>query len=301
MFQKYTHVERWGNTEVEGVELGTCHVFPKIDGTNASVWWDCGVQCGSRNRLLSEEADNAGFHAWIQKSEESNNIGLFLRSYPNFRLYGEWLVPHSLKTYREDVWRKFYVFDVAHPACTEEGEMYMSYEDYQPLLESFGLDYISPLRIIKNGNYQQFLGLLEANDFLMQDGHTGEGIVIKNYEYQNRYGRNNWAKIVSSEFKEKHVKAMGAPQIDGKKMVEQEIADEFVTQALCEKVKAKIELDEGDWSSKYISRLLQTVYYDVVREECWSFVKKHKNPTVNFKTLQTLVTMRIKQLLPEVF
>lgn len=30
-FIKYQHLERFGNTEVEGIEVGTVYVFPKID------------------------------------------------------------------------------------------------------------------------------------------------------------------------------------------------------------------------------------------------------------------------------
>ncbi len=29
MFIKYPHIERIGNTEVEGIETGECYVFPK--------------------------------------------------------------------------------------------------------------------------------------------------------------------------------------------------------------------------------------------------------------------------------
>lgn len=84
-------------------------------------------------------------------------------------------------------------------------------------------------------------------------------------------------------------------------MVEEEIAQEYVTRALCEKVRAKIETEKGDWSSKYIGELLGTVFYDVVREESWTFIKKHKFPTINFKTLRTFVNAEVKQKLPEVF
>jgi hypothetical protein len=38
MFIKYMHLERFGNDEVEGIEIGTTYVFPKLDGTNAQVW-----------------------------------------------------------------------------------------------------------------------------------------------------------------------------------------------------------------------------------------------------------------------
>lgn len=298
-FVRYQHIERWGNTEVQDIQFGTCHVFPKIDGTNASVWVDDNLNlcCGSRKQEVSVGDDNQGFAAFVQESEP---IQQFLLDYPQCTLFGEWLVPYSLKAYRADAWEKFYVFDVMRPS-NDKGLDYLTYEEYQPLLESAGLDYIPEMAIIHNGNYEMFLKQLEQNDFLMQDGHKGEGIVIKNYNFQNRFGRQTWAKIVSSEFKKKNQKTMGAPLKEGKQMIEQLIADEFVTLALCQKVKSKIEASQAGWSSRHISRLLQTVYYDVVREECWTFVKKHKNPTIDFKTLQTLVILRIKYLLPEVF
>ena len=112
MFRKYTHLERFGNSAVRGIEIGECYIFPKIDGTNASVWYHDGKLCtGSRSRELSVENDNAGFHAWAIEDEK---LKAFFAEYPSFRLYGEWLVPHSLKTYREDAWRKFYIFDVVY-------------------------------------------------------------------------------------------------------------------------------------------------------------------------------------------
>lgn len=62
MFVKYPHLERFGNSEVEGIEVGITHVFPKLDGTNASLWLEDNDICaGSRNRVLSKESDNAGF------------------------------------------------------------------------------------------------------------------------------------------------------------------------------------------------------------------------------------------------
>ena len=95
-FRKYQHIERFGTTEVEGIEIGTCYVFPKIDGTNSSVWLNDGVVCaGSRNRQLTLEKDNAGFYAAISKDER---IKAYLEKHPTHRLFGEWLVPHSLKT-----------------------------------------------------------------------------------------------------------------------------------------------------------------------------------------------------------
>jgi len=296
MFKKYQHLERFGTTEVEQIELGECYVFPKIDGTNASVWIHNGqIKAGSRNRELSLESDNAGFYDWVLKQQ---NIIDYLNDNPNHRLYGEWLVPHSLKSYRNDAWRKFYIFDVVDDL---KDENHLNYLFYKPLLEKYSIDYIPPISIIRNGNYEQFINHLMKNVFLIEDGKGyGEGIVIKNYEYKNKFNRQIWAKIVTSEFKEKHAKTMGASEINGKKLVEEEIANKFVTNALCEKTYAKIKNEKG-FSSKNIPQLLNTIYYDLIVEESWNFIKEYKNPIINFKTLQFFVFAKVKSELPLLF
>lgn len=291
------HIERFGNDEVQGIELGGCYVFPKLDGTNGSVWLadDGYPYAGSRNRVLAPDEDNAGFCQFIESEEK---FKLFLMAYPHLRLYGEWLVPHSLKTYREDAWRKFYVFDV----YDHSEEKYLVYEEYKALLDGYGIDYIPPLCIMKNATYENLLVELENNGFLIQEGGgSGEGIVIKNYNYVNRFGRTVWAKIVTNKFKEKHAREMGATVKNMKQMTEQVVVDEFVTKHLVDKTYAKIVNEMEGWNSKYIPRLLSTVFYDLVNEEMWNAVKKLKNPTINFKTLNTLSILRVKELKPELF
>lgn len=297
-FVKYQHLERFGTPEVQNIELGTCYVFPKLDGTNASLWaHEDQVFAGSRSRTLSLEEDNAGFYAWVLQQE---HLFSFFTSFPHLRLYGEWLVPHSLKTYRPTAWRKFYVFDVLDHSEIEEG-VHVPFDAYAPILDQFGIEYIPPIAKIINGSYEQFINQLAVNVFLIEDGKgAGEGIVIKNYDYKNKYGRQTWAKIVTSEFKDKHRKEMGCSEIQGKKTVEESIAETFVTKALVEKVFAKIDND-GGWTSKRIPQLLNTVYYDVVREDAWNFVKAHKNPTINFGTLQFFVFYNVKKHKAELF
>lgn len=306
MFLKYQHLERFGTTEVAQIELGECYIFPKLDGTNASVWLENGeIQAGSRNRHLTLEADNAGFYAWVKQQD---NLLNYLQENPTHRLFGEWLVPHSLKTYRETAWRNFYVFDVAvdkpEHEVLHEGDsrvIYLPYNEYQAGLEKHKINYIPPICKITNASYEQLVNQLCKNVFLIEDGKgAGEGIVIKNYDFRNKYGRCAFAKIVTSEFKEQHAKVMGGDVLAGKKMVEEEIAEKFVTTALCEKVYAKIENESG-WSSKMIPRLLNMVYYDLVKEDCWEFVKAHKNPIINFNTLQHFTFRKVKEKLPQLF
>lgn len=298
-FIKYKHLERFGNKAVEGIELGTCHIFPKIDGTNASVWWDIDKEklvCASRNKVLEESADNAGFRAWA-----TSNLGLveLCSINPHLVFYGEWLVPHTLKTYRENTWRNFYVFDV----YDREVGQWIEWDYYSEILDGYHISHIPKLATIKNPSYEQLQGLMTINTYLMQDGHVGEGIVIKNYNFTNQYGRLEFAKLVRNEFKEEHRQEMGAPEGKGPDLVEEKMVEKCLTQAMVDKVYAKIKTENEGWEGRLVPQLLGRVWHDLVNEELWDFISKGKtkNPTINFKTLQHFCFQRTKALLPEVF
>jgi len=318
MFKEYLHVERFGNEAVEGIELGEVYVFPKLDGTNASMWvckqkvdGSRKMNAGSRTRQLSIESDNAGFCLWMREAASGKDLRhrMFLHNNPNLRLFGEWLVPHSFKGYRPDSWRQFYVFDVYN----DETGQYLSYPVYQPLLEEFGITYIPPLAVVKNGDYERFLHYVANNYFLCPDGgEPGEGIVIKNYDYQNKFGRQAFAKIVRQEFKELHARTMGAPEVNGGLMNEERILDKCLTTSLIDKTIAKmlnvqhiceIAPKQGwpGWTSKMIPELFGRVYYDIIKEELFDALKEINYGNVNFKTLKAVMINRIKKLKPELF
>lgn len=294
-FKKYMHIEKYGTPPTEGIDVGKCYIFSKIDGTNGSVWMeeDGKVHCGSRNREITAGNDNHGFVRWLIKQE---NIYQILNTYSNIRLFGEWLVPHTVKHYREEAWKNFYVFDV----FDEERLQYIHYNEYKPILDKFGIEYIPPLAVIKNPTYERLMGLLDKNYYLIPDGEKpGEGIVIKNYEWKNKFGRQVWGKIVRNEFKEDKSKVQPT-DIKKKKLVEEEIVREYVTQHLVDKEFAKINNEVG-WTSKQIPRLLNTVYYCLVTEEAWNFIKKFKNPTIDFGKLKYMTFNKVKELKPELF
>lgn len=307
MFKEYMHIEKFGNLEVEGIELGQVYVFPKLDGTNGSIWWEEAsngergweIKGASRTRQLSFDADNAGFlHYFYNENGYDSLHGDFLERHSHLRLFGEWLVPHTFKGYREDAWRKFYVFDVYN----DDTHQYLSYEAYKPLLDQYGIEYIPPLAIIKNASYENFLRILNQNFFLCPDGgEPGEGIVIKNYDYENKFGRQCFAKIIRNEFKDLHNKTMGSPEINMGRMNEERILNKVLTLALIDKTIAKIQTDHGAWIPRYIPELFGRIYYDIIKEELFDALKEINFGTINFKTLKAIMIMKIKQLKPELF
>lgn len=334
-FRKFDHVERVAHSDVADLTCGTVHVFPKLDGTNASVWAsvlpsdgpECPigveVQCGSRNRILSADADNAGFHAWVH-SDDARALALrmFVLQNPHLIVYGEWLVPHSLKTYADDAWRCFYVFDI----YTHATGKYLPYDSYADSLAKMGIDVIKPLAVIENPSDNELNALRdEGNTFLMKSG-IGEGIVLKNYDWTNKWGRQPWAKMVRETFRNH------TPKIVRDAATEQDIIDAFCSDAFIRKTWAKVvqavandmgvhlvtdafdmdSVDDGPTMAhftafveanryKLIPRFLGTIYWDFIEEETRGFVKKFKSPCVDFSKLQKLVVLAAKTTMKEIF
>ena len=50
-----------------------------------------------------------------------------------------------------------------------------------------------------------------------------------------------------------------------------------------------------------IPRLLQTVFYDLINEELWNIIKKHKNPRIDFAYLQRLTITKVKEKRKDIF
>jgi len=299
-FKRYIHLERLGSQEVDGIELGVCHVFPKLDGTNASIWYNPEkkfIEFGSRSRVLEEGRDNHGFrNTMLQYTDETKRLFEIFEAHPEWNIYGEWLVPHTLRSYRESAWRKFWVFDVLDASDT-----FLSYEDY--FGELAGLNVINPICIIENPSQEQLLKVMQhKNTFLVDDGKgIGEGIVIKRYGFKNKYDRTVWAKLVNNEFKEMNAREFFKGKVQpGEFQVEAAIVQDFVTETLVQKTLAKIKTDMTD-RGQIIPRLLNTVYYELIKEECWEFVKKYNRPTINFATLYKYCVQRTKEHAKELF
>jgi hypothetical protein len=309
-FRKYQHVVKLSDPEAEGLLLGTVFVFPKIDGTNGSVWLgdDGEIKAGSRNRELSLENDNQGFYQHILSNKEP--FVKFFNDYPNYTLFGEFLIPHTLKTYKENAWRHFYVFDIM-----DGNGQYVPYGAHMTQVVNFlnnaryGFRWIPATYVLENPDIDSIHHCLQQNTYLIQDNQgIGEGIVIKNYDFCNKYDRIQWAKMVTNDFKEKHCKETGPIKMASKISLEQDFIDKKLTNSMIDKVHANItnSIDNrGEyfiWNSKLIPRLLETVYHDLVNEETYNFLKTIKgDKTIDFNRLRQLCYQRIKEYKSDLF
>lgn len=288
-FRKYPHLEKFISTEVEGIEKGVCHIFPKLDGSNGSIWFADGeVKCGSRKNDLSVEgtADNQGFREWVKNNEY--RLLPFFTDYPNIRLYGEWLVKHTVN-YEPESYRKFYVFDVMITHLFSEE--FLPYDIYAPMLDEYVIDYIPRITTVENynGDWQEFLPL--AN-FCMDKG-TGEGIVVKRYDFVNKYGRVTWAKVIADTFKETKVK-QSLPS-DG---VEADFVTKWLDEHVVYKERAKLE---NDGEGKIHGKLLEAVWYDFLTETLPHALHKNSKITLNFALVKGEVFKFVKSVAKDLY
>lgn len=307
-YRKYQHIEKLGTTEVNGILNGTCYLTYKIDGTNACVWLDENnlLGFGSRNRELSIENDNAGFMGAVCKMEKnkitSNQIisqlyqqlHHYLSRHPKHIIYGEWLVPHTIKRYNSDAWREFYLFDV----YDSETEKYINYDIWTKEMEQYPAIKIIPLIAkLENPTEEEIRSYLDkTGDFLITEG-LGEGIVIKNYDFVNRYGRTTWAKVLTEDFSKSKSRLRSENKNDKEENPIEHAIINLMTVEHIQKEYNKLIESKGDWSSKYIFELLNRVFNEFYRDNWEIILKKFKNPTINFRVLKQLSDKYVKFVL----
>ena len=251
-YKSYQHIEKIGTLETEGILNGEVHLSYKIDGSNGCIYLNDNGELGfgSRKRELSVTQDNMGFMTnFICNKELYSKFLDLLKKYPNYIIYGEWLVPVTIKRYSKDAWRKFYVFDVFN---NEDGT-YLPFNIYKEMLDEYGLLYIPEIAVLNDPSEEDIKEYLDkTGEFLITEG-LGEGIVIKNYDYTNKYGRRTWAKILTEDFKKnkkEYRQKNHIAKVEGN--TEMLIINAFLTSEHVLKEKHKIEEKYGGWSTKNI-------------------------------------------------
>nr|BCY04667.1 hypothetical protein [Abalone asfa-like virus] len=193
-YVRYQHLEHYGTITVEGILKGTVHVFPKLDGSNCKVWLEDGIiHAGSRNREVDEKISNRG---WFQYATTSPEIKSFLEQYPDHVLFGEWMVPHTIK-YDQSIMNKWYVFDVM-----VKGK-YLSYEEYTAKLEEHNILYIPVIKVFTDPSIDEIRTLHpKENNFGLVDQPfmMPEGLIIKNYGWKHYRFGIHWAKVIAESF-----------------------------------------------------------------------------------------------------
>lgn len=303
-FRRYMHVERLGTEGCEGL-LDNDRVFvtAKVDGSNGCVWWDAdegSMACGSRNFELTAPGvdDNAYFRAWCSADgDEQLLLRALCESHPNLVVYGEWMgrdrFVGAFKHYDPAAKGRLVIFDV----FDRETGLYLSDDEWRPMLSEAGLEpwFVKVLAVLDHPNMEDILAVAKANDFLLVGtGLVGEGVVCKVASWRNRFGRQVYGKLVLDEFKKQRRK-----HVANGEDIEQGIVDWYMTDAELSKTVAKVcarcGAEEFDHTSRKMMGMLGSTCWRDLLEECPNWVKRLKNPTVDFARLSGLCAARVRE------
>ncbi len=284
---KYQHVVRLTNDETDGLLDGEVIIQTKIDGANLTVAYDNeGHIIASRNTTKSVYGEpKEGFRGAVQYCLGHSGLMALSKQYI---LRGEWLVRHSMN-YPKEYMQHFYVFDVQH----YEDHSYLHPDEYIPLLIHHGIHHIPILARLSNPTMDELVKLSEGPDEF--GAEQKEGIVIKRYDFVNKYGRVQWGKIVHETFQVKNKLAFKPKNSDD---ITIKFASETVSEQLVLKVIAKIKSEDSnnDITIKKMSQILGLVWHDVFTEELWDFVKKNKVKEFSFYSAKKLVDTATREL-----
>lgn len=257
--KKYMSVVRLGHKTTENVlQTGDPIIIQeKLDGANGSFKLEEGkVVAFSRNERLTEQNNLQGFYEWTQTLDAS-----LLRS--DVVYFGEWLTKHKIN-YGE-LTKQFFLFDL----YDVDNEKYLHFTEVKQEAERLGLHLIP---VFYEGEYQS---LEHLESFIGQTAlgvKKGEGIVVKNVDYHDVYGKQLFVKLVIDAFKE--VQRIKKPKDPNFQSAEIEAVKSVLTRARVEKWIYKL-IDEGSLQADYgmkdmaliLKQITPRIVEDIVQEE----------------------------------
>lgn len=279
-FLSYPKIHRLGKEENDGILDNEVVIQEKIDGANTSVWIDEGViKMGSRTRLLGEESFN-GFCEYINANQGIKNL---LTDFPEYRLFGEWLVRHTI-SYNELAYKKFYLFDIL------ADDKWFDQKKVQDIAEIYGIAYPQVFfrGVTNQESIKEFVGKSNIGDH-------GEGVVIKCAGFVNKFGDHCYAKVVTEKFKENNALVFGGNNKHSESYQEMRVVNKYCTLSRVQKIMNKLQPEINKrLDFEHTPRVAGTCYHDMLTEEIWEMQKVVTK--VDFKVLQRLCYKKFIQI-----
>ncbi len=289
--KEYRKIHALHKEECEGILVGKCTIQEKIDGANASIWWDTDtnqVHYGSRTRDLRAANDNFnGFGDWVKNNPQ---IEKFLSEFTKTRLNGEWLVRHSIG-YHEASYKQFYLYDI-DVEQVDGTEKRLPLESMYETAKALNIPAAHLFAEIENPTLEQIQAF--AGKTVL--GAKGEGVVVKNLGFINKFGDLQYGKYVTQEFKEDNAITFGGNNKHSETYWEMHFVNAFVTLQRLEKILNKFAaINTERLDMKHIPQIMGMMHHDVVSEECWAISKKCTAP-FDFKAFEKLIKRKTRQM-----
>lgn len=180
-----------------------------------------------------------------------------------------------------------------------KGLYHLPYEVYSVLLDHYGVVYIPILKILDRPAVADLVKCAdEENTWHITEGQgCGEGIVVKRYDFINKYGRPAWAKVLNTAFFQKKNLLMHKNYEDME--LEEKIVDKYITQDLVNKEYLKLTVDTDQKVPP--AKLLGIMWRTFIDEFIWDILKDCRNPVIDFRKLRKACDLKVKQSKPEMF
>lgn len=290
----YTSITRLGHRSTIGVLNKGDYIVAteKIDGANSSFRREGDViRAFSRNQELDEHNTLGGFYQFAQ----SLNVQDLLDGVIYFE---EWTNKH--KVHYPNYEKQFFLFDIYNNFTKE----YVSFSMVKDESKRLGLNLVP---VFYEGEYidfehlQSFIGKTSLGGRL-GDIETGEGIVVKNYSYKDRFGKQLFVKLVTEAFAEvQKQKKPKDPNIEITQ--EQNFVNTYLTVARVEKMIYKL-VDEGilneHWGIEDMGIILRNlgdrVYEDMMKEEGDSLTQEFEEKHIR-KAIGRILPQQVKNII----
>lgn len=284
MFQKYNKIHRLGAEETEGILDGLCYIQEKVDGANVQIWMEDGfIRCGSRSKQITE-----GFNGFIDYVMTNEPIKKLLTDRPEFRLYGEWLVRHTIH-YKETSYKKFYLFDITMKDMPDAP--FLRQSEVAHIAEQYSIPHPQIFAEIDHPTIEQI------NEFVGKSslGEVGEGVVIKRTNFVDKFGEKRHAKVVSQQFKEDNGIVFGGNNKHSDTYEEMYIVNKYMTLERVKKVMHKLQpMIDKKLDMEHTARVINTAYHDMLTEEIWAIQKDSSK--IDLKALARLSQRKAAQI-----
>jgi hypothetical protein len=289
--KSYWKIHSIDKEECEWILNWQCVIQEKIDWANLSVWrtndW---IFVWSRTQIVGTPEIKTWFR-WAVEYINNHPWTLQLFDYledklltDDIRIYWEWLVAHTITDYNKEAYNHFYLFDIE-----------IWWKRLPPVLvktlaKDFWFKYPEVFEVINNPTLEKIKEYVWKTT-LKDSWKWGEGVVIKNISFINKFGNAVYAKIVCDNFKESN-------QIVftnwNKKDNELDIVSKYCDLERVKKIINKIE--QNDWvdiNKSHIAKILWLVFYDIITEEANNIAKKW---VVDFDRLRKMINERSRRI-----
>lgn len=282
----YPKIKRLWLEEVEGIHEGLIVIQEKIDGANLSIRWDEWICVWSKTQVVGTPDRKEGFNGAVQYANNHKGIQELLKLYPNYRLFWEWLVRHSLE-YDRQHYKHFYLFDIL------DGETWLDSNVVTMLADEYGIKHPQVFFTWVTENEEKLLSVIKEYAWQSCLWPKWEGVVIRNDNFVNKFWSRCLGKYVTEEFAEVNSMVFGGNKEHWEYSYEKDIVRKYVTPWRCLKLinKLLIKYDEK-LEMRMIPEMMSITFHDVIQEEIWDIAKK--GWTINFKHLNKLVSEKAK-------